>query len=186
MQANFNWYLEKSICVFEADKFLDERGFFSEIYNKEFLQNIGVTETFVQDNYSFSKEKYTLRGLHFQKFPHEQAKIVRVMQGSILDIVLDLRKGSGTYLKSLSFELSKENFCSIYIPKGFAHGFLTLEENSEVMYKTSDFYKKESEVSLSCFDDRFFIDLPAKKEEITQSKKDKYSCTFEEIEKDLR
>ena len=148
MQANFDWYLEKSICVFEAEKFLDERGFFSEIYNKEFLASIGISDTFVQDNYSYSKEKYTLRGLHFQKYPHEQAKIVRVVQGRILDIVLDIRKDSRTYLKSLSFELSKENFSSIYIPKGYAHGFLTLEENCEVMYKTSDFYKKDLTINL--------------------------------------
>mgnify|MGYP001184002560 CR=1 FL=1 len=186
MQANFDWYLEKSICVFEAEKFLDERGFFSEIYNKEFLANIGISDTFVQDNYSYSKEKYTLRGLHFQKYPHEQAKIVRVVKGRILDIVLDIRKDSRTYLKSLSFELSKENFSSIYIPRGYAHGFLTLEENCEVMYKTSDFYKKDSEISLSCFDDHLSIDLPVKKEEIILSEKDKNSYTLEEIEKDFR
>ena len=186
MQADYDWYLEKSICVFEANKFLDKRGFFSEIYNKEFLANIGINETFVQDNYSYSKQKYTLRGLHFQKYPHEQAKIVRVIQGSILDIVLDIRKDSNTYLKSLNFELSKKNFSSIYIPKGFAHGFLTLEENSEVMYKTSDFYNKESEVSLSCFDERFSIELPTNREEITLSEKDKDTYLIEEKEKELR
>ena len=173
-------------CVFEAEKFLDERGFFSEIYNKEFLASIGISDTFVQDNYSYSKEKYTLRGLHFQKYPHEQAKIVRVVQGRILDIVLDIRKDSRTYLRSLSFELSKENFSSIYIPKGYAHGFLTLEENCEVMYKTSNFYKKDSEISLSCFDVHLSIDLPVKKEEIILSEKDKNCYTLEEIEKDFR
>ena len=185
MQANFDWYLKKSVCVFEAQKFSDKRGFFSEIYNKEFLEGIGIPDTFVQDNFSYSKEKYTLRGLHFQKHPYEQAKIVRATQGSILDIVLDIRKSSRTYLKSLCVELSKENFNSIYIPKGFAHGFLTLEEDCEVMYKTSNFYKEDSEISLSCFDHQLRIDLPVNKEKITLSEKDISSFSLKEIEKDF-
>ena len=99
MQTSYKWYLNNSICVFESQRFTDERGFFSEIYNKEYLETIGIKDLFVQDNYSFSSKQYTFRGLHFQKHPHEQAKIMRAIQGRILDIVVDIRQGSDTYLK---------------------------------------------------------------------------------------
>ena len=125
---------------------------------KEYLETIGIIDLFVQDNYSFSSKQYTFRGLHFQKHPHEQAKIVRAIQGRILDIVVDIRQGSDTYLKSFSVELSKENFLSIYIPKGFAHGFVALEDNTVFSYKCSEFYNKDSERSIAWDDSDLAID----------------------------
>ena len=185
MQTSSKWYLNNSICVFESQRYSDERGFFSEIYNKEYLETIGIIDLFVQDNYSFSSKQYTFRGLHFQKHPHEQAKIVRAIQGRILDIVVDIRQGSDTYLKSFSVELSKENFLSIYIPKGFAHGFLTLEDNCDILYKTSNFYNNAHEISLSCFDEQLDINLPVGKEEMSISEKDLNSRLVSEIEQEF-
>ena len=185
MQTSSKWYFNNSICVFESQRYSDERGFFSEIYNKEYLETIGIKDLFVLDSYSFSSKQYTFRGLHFQKYPYEQAKIVRAIQGSILDIVVDIRKGSDTFLKSFRVELTKENFLSIYIPKGFAHGFLTLEDNCELLYKTSNFYNKEHEMSLSCFDEQLDINLPVGKEEITISEKDLNSHLVSEIEQEF-
>ena len=167
MQTSSKWYFNNSICVFESQRYSDERGFFSEIYNKEYLETIGIKDLFVLDSYSFSSKQYTFRGLHFQKYPYEQAKIVRAIQGSILDIVVDIRKGSDTYLKS------------------FAHGFLTLEDNCELLYKSSNFYNKEHEMSLSCFDEKLDINLPVGKEDITISEKDLNSHLVSEIEQEF-
>jgi len=176
---------EQQVRVFKTQRYTDKRGFFSEIYNKEYLETIGIKDSFVQDNYSLSSKQYTFRGLHFQKHPHEQAKIIKVLQGRILDIAVDIRKGSDTYLKSFSVELSRENLLSIYIPKGFAHGFLTLENNCEILYKTSNHYNKEHEISLSCFDEQLDINLPVGKEDITISEKDLNAHLVSDIEQEL-
>lgn len=124
-------------------KFGDNRGFFSETYNAEMLAELGIRERFVQDNHSLSVEKGTVRGLHFQSPPHAQAKLVRVSRGSILDVAVDLRRGSPTYGQHVAVELSAENWHQLFIPVGFAHGFCTLAPNTELQYKVSDYYAPE-------------------------------------------
>lgn len=119
---------------------VDERGWFSETYHEQRLRDLGITCRFVQDNQSSSKRAGTLRGLHFQLPPKAQTKLVTVLQGRILDVVVDVRRGSPTFGNYVSCELSAESGWRVYIPVGFAHGFLTLEDNVAVMYKTSNHY----------------------------------------------
>ena len=121
-------------------RFEDRRGFFSEIYNARLLADAGITDTFVQDNLSLSTDVGTIRGLHFQRPPYAQAKLVRVSRGRILDVAVDLRRSSPTYGRHVSAEISAENRAQIYIPIGFAHGFCTLEPDTEVVYKVSNYY----------------------------------------------
>lgn len=132
------------LCILEPRVFEDVRGYFLESYNKETFKKIGIDVDFVQDNQSLSS-KGTLRGLHFQKPPYAQAKLVRVITGSILDVVVDIRLGSKTYGEYFSVVLSGKNKRMLYIPEGFAHGFLSLEDNTLIQYKCSDLYNKESE-----------------------------------------
>ena len=118
----------------------DDRGWFSETFHERRLHEIGITCRFVQDNQSSSKRAGTLRGLHFQVPPAAQAKLVSVLRGRILDVAVDVRRGSPTFGKHVSTELSAESGRQVYIPAGFAHGFLTLEDDVVVMYKVSDYY----------------------------------------------
>lgn len=126
-------------------RFGDARGFFSETYNAKSLAEVGVNLNFVQDNHSMSAEPGTIRGLHFQSPPKAQAKLVRVTRGRILDVFVDLRKGSPTYGQHDQAELSAENWQQLLIPEGFAHGFCTLEPHTEVLYKTTDYWAPECE-----------------------------------------
>jgi len=133
--------------------FEDNRGWFMETYSKRVIKkDIGIDINFVQQNYSYSRYKGTLRGLHFQNNPMAQTKLVRCIRGRIFDVVVDIRKKSPTYLKWISVELSEENKTQILIPKGFAHGFLTLTDNVEVQYEVDEFYSKEHDRSIR-FDD---------------------------------
>ena len=132
------------LCILEPRVFEDVRGYFLESYNKETFKKIGIDVDFVQDNQSLSS-KGTLRGLHFQKPPYAQAKLIRVITGSILDVAVDIRTDSKTYGKYFSAILDGENKRMLYIPEGFAHGFLSLEDNTLIQYKCSDLYNKESE-----------------------------------------
>ncbi len=120
-------------------KFGDDRGFFSETYNAESFAEAGITLQFVQDNHSLSAAKGVLRGLHYQLPPRAQDKLVRVVKGSILDVVVDIRSNSPTFRKWVSLEVSAKKWNQILVPKGFAHGFVTLEENTEVVYKVTDY-----------------------------------------------
>jgi dTDP-4-dehydrorhamnose 3,5-epimerase len=129
-------------------KFADNRGFFSETYNAEMLAELGIRDRFVQDNHSLSVEKGTVRGMHYQNPPHAQAKLVRVSRGSILDVVVDIRRGSPTYGQYVAEELSAENWNQLYIPIGFAHGFCTLAPDTELQYKVSDYYAPESDAGI--------------------------------------
>lgn len=122
------------------NKFSDNRGFFSETYNAAMLAELGIEDRFVQDNHSLSVEKGTVRGLHYQTPPHAQAKLVRVSRGSILDVVVDLRRGSPTFGQYVAEELSAANWSQLYVPVGFAHGFCTLAPDTELQYKVSDYY----------------------------------------------
>lgn len=141
------------VKLIEPQVFGDNRGWFYESYNYEKLKALGIETVFVQDNRSFSAEKGTLRGIHFQKAPYAQTKLICCTRGKILDVAVDLRKGSPNYLKWISVELSEENKSMLYIPKGFGHGFVTLTDNVEVLYKVDGYYNKESDRSIR-FDDR--------------------------------
>ena len=147
----------KGLMIIEPDIFKDERGSFFESWNLKNFKEIGIEDNFVQDNQSFSS-KGVLRGLHFQNQPYAQAKLVRVIRGSVLDVAVDLRSNSPTYGKHYSIVLSDKNFKSFYIPIGFAHGFVALEDNTIFSYKCSDMYNKESEGCLLWNDQDLGID----------------------------
>ena len=130
-----------AVKMFEPAKHGDQRGFFSEIYSRrKFSEIAGIDVEFVQDNQSLSVEKGVLRGLHYQVAPMAQDKLVRVVRGAILDIALDIRRGSPTFGRHVSAVISAANWRQILIPIGFAHGFVTLEANTEVIYKLSNYY----------------------------------------------
>jgi dTDP-4-dehydrorhamnose 3,5-epimerase len=141
-------------------KFADSRGYFSETYSARALATCGISEQFVQDNQSLSVNAGTVRGLHFQSPPRAQGKLVRVLQGRILDVFLDIRTGSPTYGQCGTAELSAENWRQIFVPVGFAHGFCTLEPNTIVLYKTTDFYSVEHERSIKWNDPPLKISWP--------------------------
>ncbi|MEM7171150.1 MAG: dTDP-4-dehydrorhamnose 3,5-epimerase [Pseudomonadota bacterium] len=139
----------------------DQRGFFSEVYNRRDWIAAGLDVDFVQDNHSLSRQKGTLRGLHFQIPPHPQGKLVRVARGAILDVAVDIRKGSHTYGRWVSVELSVENWRQLWVPAGFAHGFCTLEPDTEVLYKVSGFYDPDHERGLAWDDPQIGIAWPS-------------------------
>ncbi len=141
-------------------RFADERGWFSEVYNEDSYARLGVTDRFVQDNQSLSLSAFTLRGLHFQSPPRAQAKLVRCLRGVIYDVAVDLRDGSDDYGRAFSAILSAENGSQLYVPVGFAHGFLTLEPETEVAYKVSDFYAPAEDGGLRWDDPDLGIDWP--------------------------
>ena len=150
----------KGVYIIKPTKFKDNRGVFFESFNDQiFKKNIDSKVNFVQDNQSLSN-KGVLRGLHFQNPPFGQAKLVSVLKGSVLDVVVDLRKKSKTFGKYILEELNEYNNLQLYIPVGMAHGFLTLEDNTIFSYKCSEFYNKESEDSLLWNDDNLNIKWP--------------------------
>jgi dTDP-4-dehydrorhamnose 3,5-epimerase len=142
----------KGVYIIEPKVFGDNRGWFTETYSKLEFEKLGINADFVQDNHSFSAQKGTLRGLHFQSNPKAQAKLLRSTRGSVLDVAVDIRKGSPNYLKWVAVELSAENHRQLFIPRGFAHGFLTLTENVEFQYKVDEYYAPECDRSIK-FDD---------------------------------
>ena len=166
------------LLIVEPDVFNDQRGYFFEVYNQERYFNNNMNMKFVQDNESKSG-KNVLRGLHFQKPPFAQGKLVRVIQGKVLDVAVDIRKGSPTYGKYHSVELDAESKRMFYIPEGFAHGFLTLEENTIFAYKCTNYYNKESEGSLLWCDEEIGIDWNI--ENPVLSDKDKISPLFKDF-----
>lgn len=134
----------KDLVIINPTVFNDERGYFFEAYNKEKFRENGILYNFIQDNQSFSK-KGTVRGLHYQNDPYAQTKLVRVLQGEIIDVAVDLRKDSATYGESFEILLTAENRKQLLVPQGFAHGFSVLSETAVVMYKCDNYYHKESE-----------------------------------------
>jgi len=145
----------EGVLIIETERYFDNRGYFCETYNTFLLQAIG--HGFVQDNESCSK-LHVVRGLHFQKPPHEQGKLVRVVTGRVLDVVLDLRKKSNTFAKHICVELSAENNKQLWIPPGFAHGFLALEDDTKLVYKCTQYYNKEAEATILWNDKDLKID----------------------------
>lgn len=166
------------VFVFEPAVYPDDRGYFFESYNKRLFQVNHIPEEFVQDNQSFSCYG-VIRGLHFQQEPHAQSKLVRVLQGSILDVVLDLRAGSPGFGKTFSIELSAENKKQIFIPKGFAHGFSVLSETTEISYKCDQFYNKQSEGGVRYNDPQLNIDWQVPPHKALVSEKDAVLPAFD-------
>jgi dTDP-4-dehydrorhamnose 3,5-epimerase len=159
----------------------DERGFFFESYNAVRFEQAGLKHQWLQDNQSFSR-KGVIRGLHFQKPPHEQAKLVRVLSGRILDVVVDLRSGQPTYGKVFAIELTAENKMQLLIPRGFAHGFSVLSETAEVMYKCDGIYNKASELGIKYNDPILKIDWQISESEAIVSEKDQQLPGFVGLE----
>mgnify|MGYP001431420888 CR=1 FL=1 len=169
------------VFVVEPKVFGDHRGWFMETYNEANFLEVGLNIRFVQDNHSFSASKGTLRGLHYQINPGAQSKLVRCTKGVIYDVAVDIRKGSPTYGKWFGIELSAENTKQLFIPKGFAHGFMTLTENVEVQYKVDEFYAPECDRSIRWDDPTINIEWPLKITPIL-SDKDKNAPFLEEAE----
>ena len=162
----------KDVVIFEPRIFTDDRGYFFETYNEKLFNDNGITAKFVQDNQS--KSSYgVIRGLHFQKGEHAQAKLVRVLQGSVLDVAVDLRAGSQTYGNYVAVELSDVNNLQLFIPRGFAHGFSVLSRTAVFAYKCDNLYCKESEGGIDCNDPDLGIDWQIPAEDRVLSEKDK-------------
>ena len=148
----------EGVYIIESDCFGDQRGWFMETYNEAKFHEMGIDAVFVQDNMSYSAQKGTLRGLHYQKDPYSQAKLVRCTKGTVIDVAVDIRKGSPTYGKWVSCELSGENKRMFYLPKGMAHGFLTVTDDVEFQYKCDALYNKESEGNIRYDDPTINVD----------------------------
>lgn len=170
----------KDVVIFEPRIFTDDRGYFFETYNEKLFNDNGITAKFVQDNQS--KSSYgVIRGLHFQKGEHAQAKLVCVLQGSVLDVAVDLRAGSETYGKYVAVELSDVNNLQLFIPRGFAHGFSVLSRTAVFAYKCDNLYCKESEGGIDCNDPDLGIDWQIPVEDRVLSEKDKLHPLFKDF-----
>ncbi len=150
----------------------DARGFFSETYRRSVLAEHGADVEFVQDNHSRSASRGTVRGLHFQKPPRAQGKLLRVTRGAVLDVAVDIRRGSPTFGQHVAVRVSEEDWNQIYIPPGFAHGFCTLADDTEVLYKVTDYYSPEHDAGLRWDDPALAIQWPVGAGEATLSDKD--------------
>ncbi len=159
---NFTETKLKGAYVVEPKRFEDERGFFCEMFRQDIFKQKGLKNNFVQANISFSRKKGTLRGMHFQIAPHAQEKLVRCTMGGIYDVIIDLRPGSSTYGEWFSVELTAANRTMLFVPAGFAHGFQTLEDNTEVSYHLCELYHPESERGVRWSDPFFGIKWPLK------------------------
>ena len=146
------------VVIVTPKRFEDDRGFFSETWNRRTMTEHGIDIDFLQDNHSLSRDAGTLRGLHFQTPPHAQVKLVRVLRGAIMDVVVDYRVGSPTYLNWVGVELSEDNGKQLLVPEGFLHGFLTLVDDTEVFYKCSDYYAPDCDRAVRFDDPEIGID----------------------------
>ena len=169
------------ILVLTPKRHIDNRGFFAETWRQQNFLDLNLELNFVQDNHSVSLKTGTLRGLHFQSPPHAQAKLVRCGKGMVFDVVVDIRKGSPSYGMWNGYHLSSQNGRQLYIPKGFAHGFLTLEPESEIIYKCTDYYVPETEKSLRWNDPDLRIQWPTY-DEVLISEKDAKAPLLSEID----
>ncbi|MEN7546664.1 dTDP-4-dehydrorhamnose 3,5-epimerase [Rapidithrix thailandica] len=171
----------QGLYIIEPRVFEDNRGLFFESFNERVFQEYtGIECDFVQDNHSYSTYG-VLRGLHFQKGEHMQAKLVRTISGKVLDIVVDIRKESPTYGKSFSVELSAENRKQLFVPKGFAHGFVVLSDSAEFVYKCDTFYHPASESGIIYNDEQLALDWKVPEKDLIVSDKDLELPKFEEI-----
>ncbi len=161
------------VKILRPKKHGDARGFFSETFSQRALKDAGIDLDFVQDNHAFSAAKGTMRGLHFQTPPFAQDKLVRVIHGSILDVAVDLRRSSPTYGKHVAVVISAEDWNQILVPAGFAHGLLTLEPDTEVLYKVTNYYSPQHDLGLLWNDPALAIAWPISEADAILSAKDK-------------
>jgi dTDP-4-dehydrorhamnose 3,5-epimerase len=169
------------VKIIKPRRHIDSRGFFSETYNKKALAGVGIHLDFVQDNHSLSVEKGVVRGLHYQMPPFAQDKLVRVIRGSIFDVAVDLRKSSPTFGRHVAAVLSAEEWNQILVPIGFAHGFCTLEANTEVIYKVTNYYAPDYDRGLFWNDPQLGIQWPISPQQAILSEKDKCQPRFTEL-----
>lgn len=170
------------VKIIKPKKFGDHRGFFSETYNERALAEAGIILDFVQDNHSLSTERGVIRGLHFQTLPFAQDKLVRVVRGAIFDVAVDLRRNSPTFGKHVSTIISASEWNQILVPIGFAHGFCTLEPDTEVIYKVTNYYSPEHDKGLLWSDSELSIQWPIPANEAVLSDRDKKQPRFSELE----
>lgn len=172
----------EGLKIITPKKIEDSRGFFSESYNRKSLLDAGINPDFVQDNQSYSAAAGTVRGLHFQSPPFAQDKLVRVLRGRILDVAVDLRRSSPTFGEAFCSELSAENFKQMFVPIGFAHGFCTIEPDTEVLYKVSNYYAHGHDCGLAWNDPALGIAWPVTAAAAVLSDKDRCSPRLAEID----
>lgn len=174
------------VILVKPNRFQDERGYFEESYSHKTYSAGGIPQVFVQDNHSLSVDKGVLRGMHFQVPPHGQDKLLRCTRGAILDVAVDIRKGSPTFGKHVAVELTAQNGWQLFVPIGFAHGFCVLEEYSEVQYKVTDFYSAECDGGIAFNDSNIGIQWPFNLDELILSEKDKRHPTLHEFDSPFR
>ena len=172
------------VKMIEPAVFGDHRGFFTESYSKEAFKEVGIDFDFVQDNHSLSAEAGVIRGLHFQKGEAAQTKLIRVVSGAVLDVIVDIRKGSPTYGQSEGYILSEHNHRQLLVPKGYAHGFVTLTPNVHFLYKCDNYYNFEADGGIAFDDPALRIDWPIDLEKAILSEKDKQHPTLAAFEKE--
>ncbi|WP_108663109.1 dTDP-4-dehydrorhamnose 3,5-epimerase [Acuticoccus kandeliae] len=170
------------VVLMTPRRFRDDRGWFEETWSRRRMEDAGLALDFVQDNQSLSEPKGTLRGLHFQAPPFAQAKLVRCVAGAILDVAVDIRSGSPTYGRWVSAELTAENGAQLLVPRGFAHGFVTLMPNTAVCYKVDNFYDKASEGGIRFDDPDLAIDWGIDNSAAVLSEKDRILPSFAELD----
>lgn len=169
------------VLIVEPAVFGDHRGFFTESYSEEDFKVAGITANFVQDNHSLSSQAGVLRGLHFQKGESAQTKLIRVVTGAVLDVIVDIRKGSPTYGKWEGYILSEANHRQLLVPKGFAHGFVTLTDNVNFLYKCDNYYNAEADGGIAFDDPDLAIDWPIDIKKAILSEKDQHHPTLKEF-----
>jgi len=160
----------KGAFIIEPEKREDERGFFARIWDRQEFEARGLDSNLVQCSISFNKKQATLRGMHYQTAPHEEAKLVRCIRGAIYDVIIDLRPGSPTFKRWVAAELTANNMRMLYMPKGFAHGFQTLQDDTEVLYQISEFYAPESAQGVRWNDPTFGIQWPPAAERVISAR----------------
>lgn len=170
-----------AVKIITPKKFGDHRGFFSEVYNRKQFAEAGIDLDFVQDNHSLSVERNVVRGLHFQTPPFAQDKLVRVIRGAILDVAVDLRRDSPTFGQHVKVELTENNFQQLFVPIGFAHGFVTLEPNTEVLYKVTNYYAPDHDHGVLWNDPDLGIDWSIDESQAVISDKDRQWPRWREL-----
>jgi dTDP-4-dehydrorhamnose 3,5-epimerase len=169
------------VLLIEPVRHGDSRGFFSEVWSARALAGLGINAAFVQDNHAFSATKGVLRGLHFQRPPSAQGKLIRVSRGAILDVAVDIREGSPTYGQHVAEVLSAENWRQLWVPRGFAHGYCTLEPDTEVLYKTDDYYDRDADGGFAWNNPALGIVWPIDAMTAVLSDKDRHAPNLSEI-----
>ena len=172
----------KGAYIIEVEKLRDDRGFFGRLWCESEIKEIGLNPNLVQSNVSFNLKKGTLRGMHFQKKPFQETKLVRCTRGSVYDVIIDIRPDSPTFKKWIGVKLSSDNYKMIYVPEGFAHGFLTLEDNSEVYYLVTEEYHKNAEGGIKWNDPEINIKWPLEVSEISERDKEHPDFELKNIE----